>query len=264
MKKRVQINGKKLREARELRALTQEQLSERAHLGVRTVRRLEAGEGSLEAVRRVTEALNISPEETLERDVIACVRDSLCVDPLVLEFGRGLVAMDTVIQPLMLRIVEMRRRLARELGLILPGVRFRDNLDLSARAYRVLLRTHCYFLGEAGEDPVEDLVSRLEACVRQHVELLLGVQDVQVLLRELRQPALVEAVIPHRLDLPGLTAMLRKLLAQGQSIRDLGWILEMLGQHPLPLPEPEALAHWVRGELVALQRRIEEKGVPWG
>lgn len=259
MKKRVQINGKKLREARELRALTQEQLSERAHLGVRTVRRLEAGEGSLEAVRRVTEALDISPEETLDRDLKASVRDSLWVDPLVLEFGRGLVVMDTVIQPLMHRMVEMRRRLARELGLILPGVRFRDNLDLAARGYRVLLRTHCYFLGEAGEDPVEDLVSRLEACVRQHVELLLGVQDVQVLLQELRQPALVEAIVPQRLDLPGLTAMLRKLLAQGQSIRDLGWILEVVGQQPLPLPEPEALAERVRGELVALRRRIEEK-----
>jgi len=254
----MEINGQKLRQERERRALTQEQLSERAQLGVRTVRRLEAGHGSLEAVRRVTEALQLEPEDTLRRDdPRTSLKETLEVDALTLEFGRDLVMMDTVIEPLLLRISEFRRTVGLQLGIVTPGVRLRDDRALSGREFRVLLRDHVFFQGEAGPDAAEAMVAALQDCVSTHAEVLLGLQELHSLLQGLNRPALVEAVIPSRLDLPGLAAVLRKMLATGQSIRDLGWILEVLAQQSTPLPGPEALAELLVGELSAFKRRVE-------
>ena len=60
--KRVRVNGEVVRKEREKRAWTQEELSERSQLGVRTLRRLEAGQGSLESLQRVSQALELQPE----------------------------------------------------------------------------------------------------------------------------------------------------------------------------------------------------------
>lgn len=57
-------NGRKIRELRELRCWTQEQLAEIAKLSPRTIQRLEKGQpASLESLRAVSQALQVSFEE---------------------------------------------------------------------------------------------------------------------------------------------------------------------------------------------------------
>ena len=258
MRKRVQVNGNKLRQEREKRALTQEQLSEQAGLGIRTLRRLEGGQGSLEAVRRVTNALQIVPEDALTKDSIGAARELIQVDPLTLEIGRELVVMETVLEPLMRGIVEIRKRLAGSLGIVIPGVRFRDVADLGPRSFRVRLYEQPMFEGEAvGAEAPEVIAETLERCIRKQADLLLGIQEVHSLLQDLRQPALVEAVVPSRLDLPGLRAVLRDLLVQGHSIRGLDRILDILADLSPPLPGAHDLAATVIRERAALYNRIK-------
>ncbi len=65
----------------------------------------------------------------------------LDLDPLELEIGFGLVSLvDGDDGNLLARISLIRRQTATDLGMILPTVRVRDNLQLDANAYRVLLR----------------------------------------------------------------------------------------------------------------------------
>lgn len=70
------------------------------------------------------------------------VFDLLGVPPVTVEFGIDVV---TLVEPtsggtLMDQVVQMRVELAMETGFVLPGVQFRDNLNLGAGEYRILVR----------------------------------------------------------------------------------------------------------------------------
>lgn len=70
------------------------------------------------------------------------VFDLLGVSPVTVEFGIDVV---TLVEPsaggyLMDQVVQMRVELAMETGFVLPGVQFRDNLNLGAGEYRILVR----------------------------------------------------------------------------------------------------------------------------
>lgn len=70
------------------------------------------------------------------------VEDLLKVDVLELEVGYGLVALIDAAQggDLLDRISAVRRQLAVELGLVMPPVRIRDNMQLAPGEYRVKIR----------------------------------------------------------------------------------------------------------------------------
>ncbi len=70
------------------------------------------------------------------------VEELLAVDTLELEVGYGLVAMVDTARggDLLDRIAGIRRHLAVELGLVMPSVRIRDNMQLEPNEYRVKIR----------------------------------------------------------------------------------------------------------------------------
>ena len=136
----MKIDGTLLRQAREERAWTQEELSQRSQLGLRTVRRLEAGQGSLESLRRVAEALEVDPRSI-------CVppedelKEWLRCDLIRVELASQLLGPDPSLQVERLceRIRHVRRYLARELGFPTPGVRLSDRIEEGGR-YRIYIR----------------------------------------------------------------------------------------------------------------------------
>ena len=77
---------------------------------------------------------------------------------------------------------------------------------------------------------LDELPYALERVARMHATDLLGLQEVDLLLRGLREvaPADVEAVVPRHLDLAGLRAVLAGLLDEGVPITDLRAILGTL------------------------------------
>ncbi|MFA0781107.1 MAG: hypothetical protein RJAPGHWK_002632, partial [Candidatus Fervidibacter sp.] len=78
------------------------------------------------------------PAATQPQDFTAYVR----VDPVELELGFGLVpmAMEQEGGKLLPRITNLRRKLAEELGLLVPPIRVRDNLLLSPNRYVIKVR----------------------------------------------------------------------------------------------------------------------------
>lgn len=64
------------------------------------------------------------------------------VDPISLEVGRGLLSLVDPNQgaKLLERVTSIRRHIALELGIVVPGVRFRDNLQLKPNAYSVKIK----------------------------------------------------------------------------------------------------------------------------
>ncbi|MFW6033185.1 MAG: flagellar biosynthesis protein FlhA [Phycisphaeraceae bacterium] len=80
----------------------------------------------------------------------APVEQALHVDTLELEVGYGLVRLVDQSQggDLLERISHIRRQLAGELGLVMPSVRIRDNMELEASAYHVKLRGNTVASGQ--------------------------------------------------------------------------------------------------------------------
>jgi flagellar biosynthesis protein FlhA len=66
----------------------------------------------------------------------------LQIDPIELEFGYGIIPLADVNQggDLLDRVVMIRRQLALELGMIVPVIRLRDNIQLSPNAYSIKIK----------------------------------------------------------------------------------------------------------------------------
>ena len=167
-----------------------------------------------------------------------------------------------------------RRQLALELGIVIPAIRIRDNIQLKPQEYVVKLRgagVARYELladrllaiqtGEASEDlvgiptkdpafelpamwiaegqrslaeregytvvdPTSVITTHLTEVIRSHAAELLDRESVKSLLDKLRerQPVVVNELIPGVLGLGEIQRVLRRLLEESVSIRDLGTI----------------------------------------
>ncbi|MGG0283737.1 flagellar biosynthesis protein FlhA [Peribacillus butanolivorans] len=92
-------------------------------------------------------------EEVLETDEMKSpesVVNLLSVDPIEFEFGYGLIPLADANQggDLLDRVVMIRRQLAIEMGLVIPVVRIRDNIQLNPNEYRLKIKGNEIAKGE--------------------------------------------------------------------------------------------------------------------
>ena len=92
-----------------------------------------------EAVVEEKEVEEISAEEKRKPESVTAL---LQVDPIELEFGYGIVPMVDVSQggDLLDRVVMIRRQCALDLGIIVPAIRLRDNIQLGTNAYSIKVK----------------------------------------------------------------------------------------------------------------------------
>ena len=95
------------------------------------------------------------------------------------------------------------------------------------------------------------VATHLSEIIRRHAAALLGRQDVQTLLGQVREthPAIVEGLVPALLPLGSVHRVLQRLLAEGVSIRDLPVILEVLADTAAITKDPGLLAEHARAAL---------------
>ncbi|WP_019242292.1 MULTISPECIES: flagellar biosynthesis protein FlhA [Bacillus] len=92
-------------------------------------------------------------EEELQTDEMKSpdsVVNLLSVDPIEFEFGYGLIPLADTNQggDLLDRVVMIRRQLAIEMGLVIPVVRIRDNIQLNPNEYRLKIKGNELARGE--------------------------------------------------------------------------------------------------------------------
>ncbi len=106
---------------------------------------LAAGGYALGRIPESTEdplALTAEEAEVDEMKSPESVLDLLQMDPIEFEFGYGLIPLADVNQggDLLDRIVMIRRQLALELGVVIPVVRIRDNIQLEPNEYLIKIK----------------------------------------------------------------------------------------------------------------------------
>jgi type III secretion protein V len=183
------------------------------------------------------------------------------VVPWSLEASRDLEAeLDAEPEGLRGMAIGLRERIFAELGVPLPAPRVRVRDGLEARVVMLSLQevpAHVLLVprelqGAALVDWVRDRTLDL---LRARAADFLGLAEVQRLLDELEQfaPATVRNVVPKPVSLVLLTDVLRRLVEERVSIRDLRAILEALAVVAATEKDPLGLSEYVRS---ALRRAI--------
>ncbi len=100
-------------------------------------------------------------------------------------------------------------------------------------------------------EPVAVLATHLKEVLMRHAEHLLGRQEVQNLIDQVKKdyPAVVEELIPGTLSLGAVQKVLQNLLKERVSIRDLVSILEALADYAPTSKDPDVLTEYVRNVL---------------
>jgi type III secretion protein V len=150
----------------------------------------------------------------------------------------------------------LREQIFAELGVPLPMPRVRARLDLDERTvvlslHEVPARTLRVAREMADDRAVSWLAEQALDLLRASAADFLGLAETQRLLDELEQfaPATVRNVVPKPVSLLLLADVLRRLVEERVSVRDLRAILEALSMVAATEKDPLSLAEYVRSQL---------------
>ena len=227
--------------------------------------------------------------------------DALNLDPVELAIGFGLVPLvdQAAGGTLLGRVGTIRRQIASELGMVIPPVRIRDDVQLDSHEYVMRVRgtevarggvmaghhlamdpgdamgqlpgiattepafglpavwvpedkrAEAEALGWTVVDPESVLITHLTETIRTNAAELLTRQETRTLLDRLKEVngAVVDEVVPDVLTLGEIQRVLQSLLRENVSIRDLGAVIEAVGDKARLTRDPAMLAEYARQAL---------------
>jgi flagellar biosynthesis protein FlhA len=113
------------------------------------------------------------------------------------------------------------------------------------------VRAEAETLGYTVVDAESVIVTHLTETIRNHAAELLTRQDVKALLEQLKETnaAVVEEVVPELLSLGEIQRVLQSLLGEGIAIRDLGTIVEAIGDKARITRDTSLLSEYARQAL---------------
>lgn len=274
-----------------------------------------AGVGFISSKKVMERAENNAAQQIEDEEEVSSSRENveslLKVDTISLEVGVGLIPLVDSDQDgeILERIISSRKQFAQDLGVIVPMVMVRDNIQLQPGEYQILLKGNViasgklmpdYLLAMGGDDVIEKaqgiptkepaygldavwikpkdkadatfngytvvnnstvVVTHLQKVIGEHAPDLIGRQEVQALVDQLKQesPKVVDEVLSaDGLSLGEVSKILQNLLKEGVSVRDLLTIFEAIADHCKVSKHPDHLTRHVR---IALGRSIVKKFV---
>ncbi|HNY66359.1 MAG TPA: flagellar biosynthesis protein FlhA [Deltaproteobacteria bacterium] len=238
------------------------------------------------------------PSEEVTTDAL------LTTDILEFEIGYGLIPLVDTSQggELLTRIKGMRRTIAAELGVIVPPIHVRDNLDLKPNEYKLMLKgseiarseamvdrlmllnpedtpvdipgipvkepafglpglwikkadsERAQIAGLTVVDPSTVIATHLTEAIKSNSHELLGRQELQAILDTVSRshPKVVEDLIPSTLPAGIVLRVLKNLLKEKVSIKNILTIFETLADFGPMSKDPDILTEYVRQSLMRI------------
>ena len=197
------------------------------------------------------------------------VEDLLGVDLLELEVGYGLVRLVDVASggDLLDRVAMIRRQLAAELGLVMPPVRIRDNMQLSADCYTIKIRGAVVADGEVHPNLVMAMDSGLATGTLdgiRGVEPAFGLEAIWIepSMRQRAETSNYTVVDPTSVMATHLTEIVRRHAEELLSREEVGNLIEQLKEKAPRLVEETIPAQFKPGELQKVLQSLLREGVP--
>lgn len=269
--------------------------------------------------REVTKAVDES-QEADEEEMMAeeekikspeNIMPLLEIDPIELEFGYGVIPLADPNQggDLFDRLVMIRRQIALELGIVVPMIRLRDNIQLESNEYIIKIngnlvasgsimfdhflamnpgtvegeidgidtvepafglpakwvssddRENAEILGYTVVDPSSMMSTHLTEVIKRYSYELLGRQETKNLIDNVSEsnPTVVSELIPNIMSVGDVQKVLKNLLRERVSVRNLVRILETLADYGNQTGDVNVLTEYVRQ---GLSRQISEEYFP--
>jgi type III secretion protein V len=147
----------------------------------------------------------------------------------------------------------LRRHVAQELGLPFPGLVIRTSGSLPKGRYTIHVNEIPVAAGGLdGAAPEKALVAHVKRTIQRHADDLLGIQEAQMLLKRLaEQHPDLEKELQRNVALPRINEVLRRLLREGVSIRNLRDIAHALIDWAPKEKDNVLLTEHVRGGLAS-------------
>jgi flagellar biosynthesis protein FlhA len=125
------------------------------------------------------------------------------------------------------------------------------------------VRDDAQFKGYTVVDSTTVVATHISEVVKRHAHELVGRQELQQLLDNLAvtAPKVVEELIPSQLNLGTVLRVVKNLLKEGVSIRDMRTILETLADYATLTKEPDVLSEFVRqglGRFIVDQYKLDD------
>jgi flagellar biosynthesis protein FlhA len=268
-----------------------------------------------EVTRAVDESQAAEEEEMMaEEEKIKSpenIMPLLEIDPIELEFGYGVIPLADPNQggDLFDRLVMIRRQIALELGIVVPMIRLRDNIQLESNEYIIKIngnlvasgsimfdhflamnpgtvegeidgidtvepafglpakwvssddRENAEILGYTVVDPSSMMSTHLTEVIKRYSYELLGRQETKNLIDNVSEsnPTVVSELIPNIMSVGDVQKVLKNLLRERISIRNLVRILETLADYGNQTGDVNVLTEYVRQ---GLSRQISEEYFP--
>jgi len=146
----------------------------------------------------------------------------------------------------------------------LPGVSTREPVfGLPSVWISAESRDEAQVMGYTVVDSTTVVATHISEIVKRHAHELVGRQELQQLLDNLAvtAPKVVDELIPSQMNLGTLLRVIKNLLKEGVSIRDLRSILETLADYAQLTKDPDVLTEFVRqalGRFIVDQYKLDD------
>lgn len=176
------------------------------------------------------------------------VEKALLVHPIQVQLGVQLLCFAEELQE---KIAEIRRAVATKLGVITPSVNICDNLTIRPKNYVIKIKGITSATGKGSDTAA--LVAHLTQVIENNAFQLINRQDVASMIESAKKvdSAVIDELIPHKLNLGHILKVLQNLLKEHLPIRDFVSILEALADHATQgkTPDSDLLTEKVRQRL---------------
>ena len=225
--------------------MTQEEFASRLGVTPQAVSRWERGNSlpDISLIKGICQVLSISANTLLEIEndnkVIENndvnmekeIRSNLFAEPLVLEFGSGLVPY--VAEGLETDYLnQCRKELVKETGILIPVLRLRDNLSLKDDEICILSYDKVLWKGriDSTETVYQTMIQQVKDVCKENYVRIINKQCVKLLMDCLKEdyPSVVDGLVPEKISYLQVKKRLQEILKETGNIRDLIHILEEL------------------------------------
>ncbi len=233
--------GEKICYYRQLKKMTQEEFASRIGVTPQAVSKWERDNGlpDIMVLSGIASVLGVSADTLLGRDepivengdilAAADIKANLTSEPLSLEFGANVIPI--IVEGLKTDYVnDKRRELARDAGMLMPLLRFRDRTDLDDDAYQISIYDKVVVQGNCTSDGFKEMVDKAAVACKENYSDVLNKQLVKVMVDNIKErfPGVADGLVPEKVSYLKLERTLQEKLKKGESIKDMIHILEEL------------------------------------
>lgn len=237
--------GDMISKTRQNRNMTQEEFASRLGVTPQAVSRWERGNSlpDISLIKGICDILSISANTLLgienENRVVENndssteqeIRSNLFAEPLVLEFGGGLIPV--VAEGLKMDYLnQCRKELVKETGILIPVLRLRDNLLLADEEAQILSYDKVLWTGklQTEENVYQSMIQKVKEVCRENYGQIINKQCVKLLMDCLKAdyPGVVEGLVPEKISYLQVQRRLQEELKNTGNIRNLIQMLEEL------------------------------------